>query len=184
MNKLNKLNKLNKVFSLVIVLGMMLALVACGGKEAKTPDEVKGKTYDTGKFTVLVPDGWLAVPAKDMFNNYDGDNDPTTVYICKGAKNEMDMLNTPYITLLYHEDGVASTDMRDFYEDAKDIDAITTGDYTWEGYEAKSSGVPVVILNTKKPNVFDVNLNVEMDGKKISVKDADVQAILASLKAK
>ena len=66
---------MKKIAALLLALAMVLCLVACGEKAPEapaTPDEVKGKTHDTGAFTVLIPEGWLAVPVGDMWTDEDG----------------------------------------------------------------------------------------------------------------
>ena len=96
-----------------------------GGKTTPAPVtiNVKGETKDVGDFTVLVPEGWMgnALTTKNQYHIY------------KGAKQESDMWSSPCVQITYlqgnTDDGMRSIGM--MYEDVKELDPITIGNYKW-----------------------------------------------------
>lgn len=171
------------LLALIVVLSAMM-LIGCGGggAQATDPAEVKGETYDAGNVSALVPTGWKAFPATDLFDEYDGDNNPNTLYIYKGAKNEFDMFSCPGITINYYEDATSFMSAKSFYDDAADIDPVELGAYTWNGYTATSVDYPYTILEgTDGEAAIQVSILMENGDKKISLEDVDVQAIIASI---
>ena len=90
----------NYLFAVVLLIAALLAGCSGGKTPAPaTPDEVKGETFDAGQVSALVPEGWKAFPSPDLFDEYDGDNDPTALSIYKGAQNDFDQLTKPGITI-------------------------------------------------------------------------------------
>lgn len=168
--------------SLVLIMG--LGFAACGEKPPASADEVKGEIYDTGVFTVMVPEGWLAVPGSDLFDEYEGDSDPTTVGIYKGAKNELDAYSTPGVTIIWNDPDKELIDPSLLYDNVEKLDPVTTGSYTWDAFQGESIGSPIAVLTTESPAVLQANLYLENGGKKISLEDAEVQAILGSITVK
>ena len=136
-----------------------------GGKTTPAPVtiNVKGETKDVGDFTVLVPEGWMgnALTTKNQYHIY------------KGAKQESDMWSSPCVQITYlqgnTDDGMRSIGM--MYEDVKELDPITIGNYK-----------PVTYLYSVEAGPFGVAVYTEVNGKTISLEDADFQAIMASLK--
>lgn len=177
-------NKLKRILSVLMVVAVAVGLSACGG-ETSDPSKVKGETHDTGKFSVLVPDGWMVNEV-----SFGGEVDEYSVQIFKGAKDEMDMFSTPY---MYIRSGMTkdttgpAIDIAEAYssDTAEQLNALTTGEYTWDAAKAdtgSSSYGEMFIVTADEPYKFQVDIASEKDGKKISLEDADVQAILASLK--
>ena len=183
---------------LTAVLALGLTFAACGksgntssassAAEGGASADVKGETYDTGTFTVTVPEGWKAFPAIDVFaEGSEEKTDPDMLQIYKGAKEDLDILSTPGLTIYRSE---SLTDARDFYDESEDIEPVTAGDVTWTGYKATSKLTETMvyhytILSAKIGSMdYQVSLLNENDGKTIDVADADVQAILASIKEK
>ena len=74
---------IQKSFLLILALAMLLALTACGGGTPEDPSEVKGETFDAGNISALAPKGWKAFPVSDLFDEYEGDNNPNSMQICK-----------------------------------------------------------------------------------------------------
>ena len=59
---------------------------------------------------------------------------------------------------------------------------VTLGDYTWKGFTAKSLDTPIAILWTGEEGSDQIQVMICLEnGDKISLEDADVQAILASI---
>lgn len=176
---------MKKLFAILLTLLLLASLMACGKDKAPaTPEEVKGTVYDTGVFTVLVPDGWLAVPGPDIFDDYEGDEDPYQLSIYKGAESEWDAFSTPGVTIIFHEPDEEISDQSWFYDNVETLAPITTGDYTWDAFTGESIGDPIAVLTTHSPSVVQVNFTLEVNKKAITLEDAEVIAILQSIAAK
>ena len=104
--------------------------------------------------------------------------------IYKGAKEEIDMWSTPSVQITYWKDSEEDilTSAKSAYDDTKDIDPVTIGDYTWKGFTGTNSDKPVTYLYSVEAGPFGVAVYTEVNGKTISLEDADFQAIMASLK--
>lgn len=175
----------------VFLLAMLICLAAftgCGAKGsatnvAQSPKEVKGETFDGGNLSALVPDGWMAFHGGDVFGDYEEGYNPNVIQVCKGAKNEWDLFSKPYIQINYY--GADTTMMapdKDWYDNTADLDPMKLGDYTWNGFTGISADYPTAILWTEDGgDQFQISIWLEMEDGKISLDDADVQAIIASI---
>jgi hypothetical protein len=140
--------------------------------------------YDTGVFSVTVPDGWAAFGVDDMWSDEEGVMDPTSLMIGKGATDEYDIYSKPYIEIAYYDPDVEMyVPTKDMYDDAKDISPVTIGDYKWKGFTGSFSGYKLTLIYTGKADAdqFQVTIWTETDGGKISIDDKDVQAIVGSI---
>ena len=179
------------ILLMVLVLGFSL-LAGCGGKGGGggDPSKVTGETYDAGNVSALVPKGWKAYPSIDPFKVGSGedDKDPNGVSIHKGAKSDFDIMSTPGVKITYFPDTVdIGIDMaKGFYDDVKDLDKpLTVGDKTWKGFYAKTGDYPILVLYIDdQPQKYQLLLWLENSGKKISIEDAEVLAIIGSIKGK
>lgn len=176
-----------KVWILGLILVLCLSVFAGCGKDTptpQTPEEVTGETYDAGNVSALVPTGWKAFPVSDMFDEYEGDNDPNAVQICKGGESDLDLFTKPYLHIIYSapdEDFWEPT--KDFYENTADVQSMELGGYTWQGFTATSLDEPIAVLWTQKDGYhIQVNVTLGSEDDTITLQDADVQAILASIK--
>lgn len=146
-----------------------------GGKTTPAPVtiNVKGETKDVGDFTVLVPEGWMgnALTTKNQYHIY------------KGAKKESDMWSSPCVQITYlqgnTDDGMRSIGM--MYEDVKELDPITIGNYKWNALTGIYAGNQVTFLYTTETGPFMIVVYTNVDGKTISVEDEDFQGIVNSL---
>ncbi len=155
------------------------------GKENGAPAEIKGETYETSLISALCPEGWMAFHKADFFEEYpDEPGDPHGLRIHKGAKEELDQLSTPGIQVDYYPEDTEMYDSKEFYEDAKELEPFTTGDYTWEGFSATSAGMKLMVLTVREPYQLEVTIFPELGDQTISLDDADVQAILSSITVK
>lgn len=181
---------------MMVLLAVLLAMTGCGksdsagnakgaaGEETKAV-EIKGETYETSLLSVLVPEGWMAFPKADVFEDYpDEPGDPSGLLIYKDAKDDFDIFTKPGITIDYYTPDKTMVSPKSYYADAKDLEPITTGEYTWEGFTATSLDKPLAVLSMTEPYQIQVSVWTEMDDGKISLEDADLQAILASIKIK
>jgi len=188
------------VIGLVLLLSIsMLAGCGSGGgsgdtgsgtqnsaKTEQAPAGAKGETHSAGNISALVPDGWK------MFPFYSGgEESPNTFSVHKGALTALDQWSTPGVQIQLFPDGsgFGSNTQKDMYEDVMDLAPLTLGDYTWEGFSGLSKNsageyvLPFAILWTDAGNdTIQVTVWLEQEGNTITLLDADVQAILTSIK--
>ena len=204
------MKKMMKLMGLGLICAMLFTATACGGggeavngttqpneqtqDTTSSPDadptdpvgddtgEVTGEVVDTGEFSMLVPDGWKSFPVKDVFSD-DGAINPFTLKVFKGAETEWDMMSTPGVDVTYYdEDKTMMTPSSSIYDNPKDLDPFTTGDWTWEGFSAESFGRALTVIWTEDgDHQFAVTLWTVTDNGTITLEDADVIAILASI---
>ncbi len=186
---------MKKLIALLLVALMVFCLVACGG-DSKTDDgktnegentaeEIKGEVYDTGAFKALVPEGWKAFPVSDMFSEEENATDPEKLQIVKGGETEWDLFSKPYVGIYLYPDSSLMTPSKDWYDKPADLEPMTIGGYTWNGFTGESAGYPQATLWTSDANGNDIQVTIILkssDGE-ITLEDADVLAILESIKA-
>lgn len=182
---------MKKLLALLLVIVMCATMfAACGsnedGKDAggDQQGEIKGETYDTGDLSVLVPEGWTAIPVADLWAEEEGATDPTTVRLCKGGSTEMDLLSYPSLQIHYYDENTyMSEPSTQWYDDPADLDPLTLGGKTWKGFSASSFGDQLIILWTGEQagDQYDVTIWPEKSEGSFSLEDADVQAIIASI---
>lgn len=176
---------MKKLFALLLALTMLLCLAACGGgeKTPADPSQVTGETYNAGKVSVLVPNGWKAFPVTDMWSEDPNATDPHKVNIIKGGDSELDMLSCPYIMVIHYEPGSFIVPTSDFYDNVTNLDPITTGSLTWEGFSADSFGTQIINMwaTNAAGHHFQLNIFPKASKGEIALTDADVQALLASI---
>lgn len=152
--------------------------------QQQAEQEITGETFNAGNFTTLIPEGWMAMTVNDMRAENPSDINPDQLNICKGAKNQWDLLSNPSVHIVHYGPG---TDMMrpsgSLYQDVKELEPITAGDRIWEGMTGSSSGMPLAILwaGERGESQFQVTVWLKNEGGEIHVGDADVQAILASI---
>ena len=172
---------MKKVTSVFMAFVLLLALTACnsGGASGGAKAEIKGENKEVGDFSVLVPEGWMGY---DMELSGEPITYKTQIY--KGAKEEIDMWSTPSVQITYWKDSEEDilTSAKSAYDDTKDMDPVTIGDYTWKGFTGTNSDKPVTYLYSVEAGPFGVAVYTDVNGKTISLEDADFQAIMASLK--
>ena len=172
---------------LALVLAGLLLLslcTACGGKDKEQdPAKITGEVFDAGNVRAMAPKGWKAFPVSDAFDEYEGDNNPNSIYLCKGAKSEFDIFTNPLVTITYYGPDTTYFSAKSLFDDAEDIAGFTLGDYDWTGYTYTALGdAKTVMLETTKGDIsITAYFLTETDGEKLSVEDADIQAILASI---
>ena len=180
---------MKKLVTITLALLMTLSLVACGntgtgGQPASEPAAVKGETYDAGNVSALVPDGWKAFGIQDMWADEEGAMDPDQVQIAKGAAEDYDLFSKPSVLIQHYG---ADVDMmtleKEMYDEGKDLEPLEIGGRTWNGFSAKSLGTPLTVLWTGEAgsDQFQVTVWTDMGDGTITLEDADVQAIIASI---
>ena len=168
---------MKNLFNAVLAFGL-LVMVGCGGTSAN----VSGDTYETEQISVVVPKGWKTFPYYPLGMSI---ADPGQVGIHKGAEELRDQERTPGIFINRNSNKNVSLPGKAFYHNAEDIKSFKLGNYEWVGFKANSGDVPTVILKgTGEDHAFLLTFFLEMDGKKISLDDNDVKAIIKSITSK
>lgn len=172
------------ILSILAAVLLTVTLAGCSGGPAVTdPADITGETFGDGNISALVPDGWMGFHGTDYFEEYEEGYDPNVIQIAKGAKSEWDLLSTPYVMISYFgPDNPMMEPMKELYEESADIEPVTIGDYTWSGFTGKSIDTPIAILWTGEEGSDQIQVMICLEnGDKISLEDADVQAIIASI---
>ena len=188
---------MKKLIALLLALSMVLCFAACGGNENneqkndgqnagnKEPAaEFTGETYDAGNVSVLVPDGWKAFPVSDMWSDEESATDPDQVNVVKGGETDFDLLTKPYIQIVHYEPGGMVTPSKEYYENAADVESITAGGLTWEGFSGEGLlGDTLIVMWTTNADGHQFQLNIfnKTDAAEFALTDADVLAILGSI---
>lgn len=166
---------------MIFVIALLPFLTSCnkdgkdsneGRKAVETSEKSQNAVYETELLSVEVPKGWKFV---------DKPENPESAYI---YKNEVEGAQSPAVVIDYCDPDTEMISPREVYKDAKDIDPVKIGDYTWEGFTAESAGYPITVLTIKEPHQLQVVLFNEVEGQKISLEDDDVQAIIQSITIK
>ncbi len=139
--------------------------------------ELKGKTYDTGRISVFVPEGWT------IAEDYTEDK---TVMLIK-SDDQKDVMYVPSISVTYMvptDNGISGKEMYDNVEDIPEFDA---GDYHWTGYKFTTDLGDCTTIETEGDyGLASVGIWTRMtagtDDAVISFNDKDVQAVIKSLK--
>lgn len=181
---------MKKMLAMILAMSMCAATIAgCGGSKDKEPasvDEVKGEVFDAGSVSALVPEGWVAYPVADMWAEEADTMDPTRIQICKDAESEMDMFTKPYVDITYYdEDSIMMEPSSDWYEDVEDLEPMTLGGKTWNGFKATGlvGDYKFALLWTGEADGDQYQVTVWLDASEgsVNIDDADVQAILDSI---
>lgn len=179
---------MKRIIAITLTVVLLLSLCACGkkkdsGKEEKTPDQITGKTYDTGVVSALCPEGWLAMTKTDVLSEDGNAKDPNGLILAKGAASENDLLGSPSIQFTYYPDSMNMSDfesMKQFYENVVDLDPITVGGNTLKGFQYGEGNEAIYWMEAPFCLQITVAYVGIFGGDSISITDADVQAILAS----
>lgn len=151
---------------------------------SESSEPAKLNAMNTGTFTVSAPEGWGLVPVPDMLDKYEGDTDPNAAYIILNGTKDTDVIRHPYIWLTYYPDASKYSSSKAFYDEVKDLEPVTVGGKSWEGYSYVSSGYPGFCLTAKDGDALWVCLvSSERDnGEKIAVTDEAFRSIIESVK--
>lgn len=157
-----------------------------------TNQEITGEIYDTGKFRVLIPDGWTAFPIADVFADAPGTVNTSCVNIIKDGESDRDVHSKPYIRLtLYDSPEMLPSSGKEFLTGVEDVGPMQLGDHIWSGYAGedhfggyneKVLGKLASLLSQEGEVCFDATIRLSYSSRKqkITLEDRDVQAILAS----
>ncbi len=178
---------MKKTLAFVLAATMLVLLCACGGSgntDTTDPAKIKGEVIDAGEVKALLPEGWMNVPATDVFNDNAAKTNELKFY--KGAKSDQDQFSCPYVQIDYYGENHTSMDVKDLYDNVKDVEDVVAGSYTFTGYTGEMvEGYTNAILWLKdNPDIMQVTLNLTSTKngvKSIELTDADLIAILSSI---
>ena len=188
-------NSFSKTFANTAKAGLMLGifmLASCGGGASKdgasASDGSKGgTTHNTGAFSVQYPKGW------EVSTFYmGGEVEPNTLAVHKGSQMDHRLMAIPSMQINFTPSGETDEDAertaKYSYKELKEMQPVQIGKNTWKGYTGMAASMgggynlPVTFLWTY---VGDAQIKVaiwtEMGGKKITLNDADVKSIIASI---
>ena len=98
------------------------------------------------------------------------------------GKEQMDMFSKPYMQINYYgADTTMMTPGKKWYDDTADLEPMNLGN-SHGMVSPVSAWVSIAILWTEDGDAqFQISIWLEMEDGKISLDDADVQAIIASI---
>ena len=168
-------NLLKAVMAFAIII-----MAGCGGTS------VSGETYETEVLSVLVPEGWKAFP---YYQAGSQEVIPGTVGIRKGATDINDQMRTPGLLIAITKRTNLITISKSSFADGEDVEPFQMGKYTWTGikgtFSLGSTVTPMIMVQTLNEGYnYRVDFILEGSGKKISMDDADVKAIIQSITVK
>ena len=136
------------------------------------------RIFDSGRFCVTVPDGWMAFCGTDS----GGKITPKKVHIYKGISLQTDIFTHAGITVCFFGKEDYYLSPRHFYENIVDMEPLPIGPYTWNAYTCTSLGYPYIMLDTEKDGyIFQVMILMKNGEHGISLDDTDVRRIIGSL---
>jgi hypothetical protein len=151
----------------------------------KPVSDITGERISAGNVSALCPDGWKSYPVWDLWAEEANTVDKDKLKFNKGAVSEDDQHFTPSMEIRYY--GLNSTFFRpdkDRFDDPEDLAPMKIGGRTWEGIAGLSWGNRQALIWTEDgDDEYLIAILLEYDGKKITLQDADVQAIIASITA-
>jgi len=151
-------------------------------------EDAADELHDAGEFTVLIPNGWSALPMKDLFFDSPKAEKTCCLNIIKGGTTEQDLRSKLYIWLGYYAPGeVVPEPPTEIYKNIEEIEPLELGQYTWHGFIAEElhgrvvlGKVAVLWTDTKKGN-FMASCWLERKREVITLDDPQLQAILESV---
>jgi len=172
---------MKNTITLVLAI-IVLMFVGCGGSGGGS--KASGEKYSTGAFSVQVPKGWEVTP---FYRN--GQVSPNTLSVHKGTKEEYKLMSVPFLQIQFSTESGFSGEKNAklSFQELKEMQPIALGKHTWNGVtgiSVRSGGnnLPVIYIWTEV-NGANIAITVwrEMGDKKISLEDADVKALIASI---
>ena len=147
---------------------------------------ISAETYNTGAFSVFAPDGWEAHP---FYHASSGEINPDTAGVYKGLPDDYGRGLIPGMQITVRKG--LSVPPKSMYQGAEDIEPVTIGNHTWNGFIVyqQYTGTVYMPLTVLWATVGDKRIQIgayaprgEKDKiKHISLDDPDVRAIIASI---
>ncbi len=185
---------MKKVLTVLLCVVCLLSLAACSsdgdsGSKASSSTaykDVTGTTVSCDQFSALCPTGWSNSPCTDIFSD-DGAIAPDQLMFVKVDDVTKDgglaVLSNGQVTINHYDKDNTLTDAKSFYSDVVDKTLELDG-VKWTGYTGKFGSYTNAVLWVDGSGEWQISMSLhDVDGD-ISLDDADVQAIIASIKAK
>lgn len=174
-----------KRICILAALTLLLGLSACCPKDEPV---MSGKIYETGEFSVWVPDDWTALPVTDPFSDPPGAVKTDCLHIVKGGTTEQDLHSKLYIRLEYYVPGEAVPEYQtETCRNMEEIEPLQLGAYTWYGFTVQELqgrvvlGTAASLRTDTAQGSFLAACWLEREGENITLNDPQLQAILASV---
>ncbi len=156
-----------------------------GGGDVQIADyaSITGETYENGVFSVLVPDGWAAFPVKSTSG--DGSIEEHKLNLVKGGTSDADLWSKCSIKIEVANYSASYSVYLDAFENYEDV-TLPLGQYTYTGPAGEYQGdwECAMLSATNGEGYVAGSVFYKVKDEEISLSDADVQAILASVKVK
>ncbi|MBO4835005.1 MAG: hypothetical protein J5483_02740 [Lachnospiraceae bacterium] len=187
-----------------LICAMVIGLCACGGNGGGNSGSGGGKStsVDVGEFTVKAPSSWFVYEQTDMFGEKDAEGNypkrTDAIGFIVGGKEALDAFSKPTVYVYYY-DNVSAADEAETskawsFGEVTDKDPVTIDGKECIMFEEKQESLldetkfyiyQYVFVPATESSCFQVTIPVDMAGEGgITVDDADVQAVIASLAAK
>ena len=164
---------MKKLFALMLAILMLMSLAACGGEE-EGGKKAEPTEYNAGNVKVMVPGGWKAFQVNDVFADEPNTVAPDKINVAQGAKSDADILSYAYIQISHNDPSITMVPpTKDFYDNAEDLEPITAGGMTWNGFKGESMGYKIAILWATDANGHQFQLSCFTEGSKSSFKVTD-----------
>jgi len=151
--------------------------------------EITGEIYSTGEFQALVPKGWRSFPVTDPFEE-DRPVKSDCFFLNKGGESQWHVFEKPYIRLehFYPDEQMdVSEPDPELWQNVEEYPSMQFGELIWNGYAADNyhgrahMGRFAVLWTENDGQKYQALICFRSGGHTISLEDADVQAILASV---
>ena len=187
---------------LLLVLALLVSMTACGGEKDSGKDAGKAEktdkkeeavpegTYDVGDFTLVIPDGWTAIPVPLIA----GDDELSTgaIYVWKDAKtlDEVETGSGYGMKIVCDRWGVVAPDKADWGDSAEDLD---TGSWDglagckWTGFRGAYIATLEILTGSSDNAKMLVEIHCSPGAEpkpKITYTDKEIMDIVGSVKLK
>ena len=147
---------------------------------------IKGRTLDPGNITLLCPEGWTSFSIPDYLSSEDNAKNPNGIDLRKGSEGEGYQYLMPSLEIQYYEHGFSSDEPTNNYEGkSENWGPIELGGQIWKGFIGLDQDKAFIWTNIGGGySQITIRLELEAEGVKIGLGDAEVQAIIDSIKVK
>ena len=147
---------------------------------------VKGKIIDPGNITLLCPDGWTSFSIPDYLSSQANAKNPNGIDLRKGSEGEGYEYLMPSLEIQYYEHGFSSDEPTNKYEGkSENWGPIELGGHVWKGFIGLDEDKAFIWTNIGGGySQITIRLELEAEGVRIGLGDAEVQAIINSIKVK
>jgi len=172
---------MKKTLALILIFMLGVSILAgCNGGGGSSRSSGPER-LDAGDISVEVPSGWKGYLISESMTPDDTDYRTNQIEVYKGADSFWDIYIKPGLRIVYYGAGREMDNPDYFFSDPETLPAMELGGRTWNGYKGFWLDEERALLWTED-GVHQIRIEVvlESDGK-ISLSDADVRAIIASI---